>query len=93
MRIIGNLIYNEYRLSFFRNEGKISIRFEKDGLTEFTIKWREGAMSDDFDELKTSLDASFWQLVDSAFMSMELIKKHLSSGMNEHQTIQLPEII
>lgn len=93
MRIIGNLIHNEYRLSFFRHEGKISIKFEKDGLTEFIIKWREGAVSDDFDELKTSLDTSFWQLVDSTFMSMELIKKHVSSGMNEQETTQLPEII
>lgn len=93
MRIIGNLIHNEYRLSFFRHEGKISIKFEKDGLTEFIIKWREGAVSDNFNELKTSLDTSFWKLVDDTFMAMGLIKKHLSSGMNEQGTDQLPDII
>ena len=92
MRVIGELINKDYRLTFFRHEGRISIRFERDGLTEFTLKWREGAVSDDFDKLKSSLNSEFWLFVDQAFRSMDESRKHFINHPKNDKN-QLPDII
>lgn len=58
MRIIGNIEHPILKITVFKMENRISVKFES-GLYEQTYKFRSGEGIESFEEVEKVVDASF----------------------------------
>ena len=57
MRIIGNIDHPTLKITAFKHDGKLSVKFEV-GLMEQTYKFRESDKLNDFSGLQKVIDAT-----------------------------------
>ena len=93
MRILGHLQDPQLKISFFRHENRLLLKFE-DGLLEQTYKFREAEGLSTLQDLERLLDPTFLDQVRQRFALMRtdvqsLMERHFQSNDQE----PLPHII
>lgn len=91
MRIIGNLDRRPYKITVFQNEGRLSIKFERDGL-EQTYKFRDQDGFRTFSDAERLVDEKWMLDVHEQFAGMErsrvkLWQRHAPEGEDEFEVI------
>jgi hypothetical protein len=69
MRIIGNIEHPGLKITVFKMDNKLSVKFET-GLYELTYKFRESEQLKDLSDMQRFLDAQFIQAVEARFAGM-----------------------
>ena len=69
MRILGDLSRGQLRISFFRHEGRVLLKFE-DGLLEQTYRFREVEGLTQAQDLEALIDEDFLAEVEQVFVQM-----------------------
>jgi hypothetical protein len=73
MRIIGNIEHPVLKITVFKMENKISIKFES-GLYEQTYKFRIGDGMETFEDVEKLVDSAFLERVGDILQSMHEVK-------------------
>ena len=73
MRIIGNIDHKDLKITVFKMDNKLSIKFES-GLYEQTYKFRSGDQMESFEDVKAIVDDQFCAPVIEALNQMHKIK-------------------
>lgn len=73
MRIIGNIEHPVLKITVFKMENKISIKFES-GLYEQTYKFRTGDGMETFEDVEKLVDSAFLERVGDILQTMHEVK-------------------
>jgi hypothetical protein len=73
MRIIGNIEHPVLKITVFKMENKISIKFES-GLYEQTYKFRTGDGMETFEDVEKLVDSAFLERVGELLQTMHEVK-------------------
>lgn len=73
MRIIGNIDHPVLKITVFKMENKISIKFES-GLYEQTYKFRTGDGMETFEDVEKLVDSAFLERVGGILQTMHEVK-------------------
>jgi hypothetical protein len=93
MRIIGHIEHAILKITAFKMDNKLSIKFES-GLFEQTYKFRTSDQLNDFEDIKKLVDGGFVSAVLEELKSMNQIKNQaLSRFISENDTEDFEEII
>ncbi len=93
MRIIGNIEHPSMKITVFKADNKVSIKFEL-GLYEQTFKFRESNYMTSFSDAEKLIDASFIGQVLANFSKMHKAKNEaMASFVQMEEVGEFPEII
>lgn len=93
MRIIGHIEHPVLKITVFKMDNKLSVKFET-GLYEQTYKFRESEELQDMESIQKLVDAPFIQLVEQHFGQMHRVKNDaLSRFLPAEDETGFPEII
>ncbi len=92
MRIIGNIDHPSMKITVFKMDNKLSVKFET-GLYEQTFKFRESNELTDFDSMKKLVDEQFMQEVLANFAKLHQIKNAVLGRCMEAEKEEFEEII
>ncbi len=93
MRIIGNIEHPNLKITVFKMDNKLSIKFET-GLYEQTFKFRESEELNDFASMEKLVDEEFVRFVTEQFEKMHRAKNAaLGRYMPSPETEVFEEII
>lgn len=93
MRIIGHIEHPILKITVFKMENRISVKFES-GLYEQTYKFRDGEGIESFEEVERVLDAKFQAQVLQLFSQMhELKNQAFSRNMQLEEEEEFDHII
>lgn len=93
MRIIGHIEHPVLKITVFKMDNKLSVKFET-GLYEQTYKFRESDELKDFESLQKLVDAPFLRFVEEQFGRMHREKNEaLGRFLPEEDEAGFPEII
>lgn len=73
MRIIGDIPHPSMKITVFKMDNKLSVKFET-GLYEQTFKFRESNELSDFDAMQRLVDEQFVQEVLEGFAKLHQVK-------------------
>ena len=90
MRIIGDIPHPRMKISIFRMNDKLSIKFEKD-LIEQIIKFRDGSAMNNVEKLKETVGPSLMQMIEKQIDT--LVKVRFEMEPKEDQLEEFDEII
>ncbi len=76
MRIIGNIAHPVMKITVFKMDNKLSIKFEA-GLYEQTYKFRESQATSSFQDLEKLVDEQFCHAVLAQFSVMHQMKNEV----------------
>ena len=92
MRIIGNIEHPVLKITVFKMENKISIKFES-GLYEQTYKFRTGDGMETFEDVEKLVDSAFLEKVGDILQTMHdvksqaLLRQYTAQEEDEFETI------
>ena len=91
MRIIGDIPHPIMKITVFKNEGKLSIKFES-GLIEQIYKFRDDERLQTFEDIQKIVDEAFIQKTEEILRGMYDIKqaainRHLATDEEEFEKI------
>jgi hypothetical protein len=93
MRIIGNIEHPAMKITVFKMDNRLSVKFET-GLYEQIYKFRESDDLQDFQGIQRLVDAEFMQLVLAEFERMHRVKSEaLGRFLPETEVQEFPVII
>jgi hypothetical protein len=92
MRIIGNIEHPVMKITVFKMDNKLSVKFET-GLYEQTFKFRESNELTDFDAIQQLVDEQFMQLVLENFAKLHQIKNAAMGRFIKEEEAVFEEII
>ena len=87
MRIIGEILHPIMKITVFKNDGKLSIKFES-GLIEQIYKFRDDERLQTFEDIQKIIDEAFIQKTEEILRGMYDIKQ---AAMNRHLAIDEEE--
>ncbi len=70
MRIIGEIEHPRLKISVFKSDNKLSIKFEN-GLLEQTYKFRMEYPTETFEDIKKMIDSEFTEKVEKMLETMQ----------------------
>ncbi len=73
MRIVGSIDHPEWKITIFRNDNRLSVKFES-GLVEQTFKFRDGEGIDQVDDVHRLVDERFLMDIASLMQQMQLAR-------------------
>ena len=82
MRIIGNIQHPHLKITVFKMDNKLSVKFES-GLYEQTYKFRISNTLATLEDVQKLVDVPFLQAVEKELQRMHEIRNGALSGMNE----------
>ena len=91
MRIIGEILHPIMKITVFKNDGKLSIKFES-GLIEQIYKFRDDERLQTFEDIQKVVDEAFIQKTEEILRGMYEAKqaamsRHLAIDEEEFETI------
>ncbi|MEY3367986.1 MAG: hypothetical protein RI973_1141 [Bacteroidota bacterium] len=92
MRIIGNIEHPGLKITVFKMDNKLSVKFET-GLYEQTYKFRESEYLKEFADMQRLVDEEFIQCVEARFASMHQEKNEAMLRFLPPARMDLPEEI
>ena len=93
MRIIGEIPHDFLKITVFKMNEKLSIKFEHD-LLEQIIKFREGSAVNDLESAKAFVNLNLNQLVISNMEKLSVFRgEQLHHMNNQNEGTGFPEII
>ena len=93
MRIIGHIEHPILKITAFKMDNKLSVKFES-GLFEQTYKFRESDQLNKFEDIQNLVDEAFILNVLDEFKSMNQIKnKAISRFFAENDSEEFEDII
>jgi hypothetical protein len=92
MRIIGNIDHPSMKITVFKMDNKLSVKFET-GLYEQTFKFRESNELTDFESMKKLVDEQFIQEVLEHFAKLHHTKNAALSRIMKEEEAVFEEII
>jgi len=93
MRIIGNIDHPSLKITVFKMDNKLSVKFET-GLYEQTFKFRESDELHDFETMQKLVDGAFVGEVMENFAKMHRSKNEaLGRFISKTETADFEEII
>ena len=87
MRIIGDIPHPSMKITVFKNDGKLSIKFES-GLIEQIYKFRDDERLQTFEDIQKFANEAFIQKTEEILRGMYDIKQ---AAMNRHLAIDEEE--
>ena len=87
MRIIGDIPHPIMKITVFKNDGKLSIKFES-GLIEQIYKFRDDERLQTFEDIQKVVDEAFIQKTEQILRGMYEAKQ---AAMNRHLAIDEEE--
>ena len=87
MRIIGDIPHPTMKITVFKNDGKLSVKFES-GLIEQIYKFRDDERLQTFEDVQKVVDEAFIQKTEEMLMGMYDIKQ---AALNRHLAIDEEE--
>lgn len=73
MRIIGNIPNEQYKITVFQMNGKLSVKIE-DQLLEQTYKFRDGSGIENVNDIEQLIDDEYLKEITNIFEQMEKLK-------------------
>ncbi len=73
MRIIGYIEHPSLKVTVFKMDNRLSVKFET-GLYEQTYKFRTGTDMESLEDIKQKVDETFLQEVETLFVQMHQVK-------------------
>jgi hypothetical protein len=93
MRIIGYIEHPSLKITVFKMDNRISVKFET-GLYEQTYKYRTGDQMEGLEDVKKQVDDELLQQVDRIFAQMHQAKNQaLKRNMEQDQDDEFDVII
>ncbi len=93
MRIIGHIDHPTLKITVFKMDNRLSVKFET-GLYEQTYKYRTGDQMETLEDIKRQVDPPFLQKVEDLFMQMHQSKNQaLKRQDDQSQNEEFEEII
>lgn len=92
MRIVGYIEHPNMKITVFKMENKLSVKFES-GLFEQTYKFRDGEAVESLLDVQRIVDAAFLKDVEQVLNKMQQIKDqararmHLNENLDEFEEI------
>jgi hypothetical protein len=92
MRIIGNIDHPTLKITVFKMDNKLSVKFET-GLYEQTFKFRESDALNSFESVQKLVDEPFINAVMKNFATMHRLKNDALGRFLPKETEEFEEII
>ncbi len=92
MRIIGNIDHPVMKITVFKMDNKLSVKFET-GLYEQTFKFRESNELTDFNAIQRLVDEHFMQQVLENFAKLHQIKNAALGRFIKEEDEEFEEIV
>lgn len=73
MRIVGSIDHPEWKITIFRSDNRLSVKFES-GLVEQTFKFRDGEGIDQADDVHRLVDERFLAEIAALMQQMKLTR-------------------
>jgi hypothetical protein len=88
MRIIGEIEHPRLKISIFKSDNKLAVKFEN-GLLEQTYKFRVGYPTETVEDIEKMIDADFTEKVEQMLESMQVIR--LNAFLNHFKEVESDE--
>ncbi len=93
MRIIGHIDHPTLKITVFKTDNRLSIKFES-GLYEQTYKFRAGSQLESFEDIRAIIDAPLLAHIESTFIAMhQQSMATLARHQGQEQADEFDEII